>query len=328
MSRTTLFDRYPKTTLTVLLTLLLGLTLIGIDWVAGRVFGLGKVVQYEAHPIYGYRLAPNQQVARNSHQRVLINNLGLRANTNWSITSTQIPNASTSEPTRWSAPTSILFIGDSVTYGGSYIDNEQLFSEQIAKALPNYQIGNAGVNGWGVDNVVAFIKDTGFLHADIYVLMFPEGDFYRGLSRIGGQPFWTRQPYFALEELWQYGIYKAHLKKTPDLHRYENDPTQRKIIAQLAVEHLKGLVDYLQAHDKKVLVYISPSLPQVLGDAQPDPIIKTLLSQYGISAIYLNDRFDSLSTADKTALFHDVIHLSDKGHTRWAELMLPDIQSL
>lgn len=322
----TSFNRYPKMTLTITMLVLASLSLLALNWVAGHFFGLGKVVLYEANPIYGYRVAPNQSVARNAYQRIHVNNLGMRAKADWDLSSNK---------------PKILFIGDSVTYGGSYIDNDNLFSEKIGHALPQYQVGNAAVNGWGVDNVVAFIKDTGFLAADIYVLVFPEGDFYRGLSRIGGQPFWTRKPAFALEELLHYGIYKAHLVKTPHLHAYENSVTEKTQIAQLAVEHLSELITFLEQHHKKVMVVISPSLPQVLGKAQRDPIVQRLLHEKGIPAIYLLDRILSSTenttnaehTAnthsaerDKASLFHDTIHLSNQGHELWAALMLPDIK--
>lgn len=307
-----LFEQYPKTTLTLSL-LVLGLIAIAlIEWSAKQFFGLGKVVLYEAHPIYGYRVAPNQTVARNPHQRIHINNLGLRANTDWDLNQDN---------------PRVLFLGDSVTYGGSYVDNADLFSTQIGQKISQCETGNAAVNGWGVDNVVAFVRDKPFLDATLYVLVFPEGDFYRGLTRIGGQPFWTRHPKYALEELWQYGVYRSSLKKTPHLHAYNASESEKKRIVHLATTHLNDLLCFLKSHNKQVLIYISPSLPQALGEEQPDPIIKQSLNDYGIPANYLLDKIPAtMSKCEKKALFHDVIHLSPQGHTFWANMMLEDVK--
>ena len=47
----------------------------------------------------------------------------------------------------------ILFFGDSVTFGGSYIDNEDLFSEKFCKLYQNSICGNYGVNGYRLHNL-------------------------------------------------------------------------------------------------------------------------------------------------------------------------------
>lgn len=311
--RSSIFQRHPKITLAITLLILSLILLMSIEWTANRLFGLGHVVLYEANPIYGYRPVPNQHVARKADCSVKINNLGLRAAENWDSPRTT---------------PRVLFVGDSVTYGGSYIDNAMLFSTQVGQKLPKYQTGNAAVNGWGVHNVVAFIRDKPFLDADVYVLVFPEGDFYRGMTRIGGQPFWTRQPRYALEELWQYGIYRSNLKKTPHLHTYASCDVAKHQIANLAVQQLNDLMCFLKSHQKQVLIYISPSLPQALGQEAPDPIIKKLLTQYNVPATYLVDKLPALESCDKKALYHDVIHLSPYGHTVWAQLIAADVAKL
>ena len=52
----------------------------------------------------------------------------------------------------------ILFLGDSVTYGGSYIDDKDIFSSKVCEKLKNFICGNAGVNAYGVLNIVLKIK--------------------------------------------------------------------------------------------------------------------------------------------------------------------------
>ncbi|HRE31713.1 MAG TPA: hypothetical protein PLD88_07055, partial [Candidatus Berkiella sp.] len=152
------FEKHPRLTLAGVL-LLFGLAgITGLELAAGYLFGLGRSVIYESHPVYGYRPEPNQFVARNKHDVIKINNLGLRANQDWA------PN----QPQH-----KILFLGDSVTYGGSYVHNDQLFSSLAIKSFSGYESANAGVNGWGVNNVYALVKEMHFLPADVYVSVFP-----------------------------------------------------------------------------------------------------------------------------------------------------------
>src|SRR5437764_955827 len=77
-----------------------------------RLTGLGRPVLFYEHPSFGYRLKPNQETWRFGGAHFKINNLGLRAESDW--------DASTGNK--------VLFLGDSVTYGGNHISNEDLFS--------------------------------------------------------------------------------------------------------------------------------------------------------------------------------------------------------
>lgn len=309
----TIFEHYPKATLLGVIVLFTLLTLSLLEYCAGKFFGLGKTVIYEAHSVYGYRPEPNQVVARQPKQIIKINNLGLRAQENWDLNDVQ---------------NKILFLGDSVTYGGSYLSNDELFSHLAVKHLSGYQAGNAGVNGWGVNNVHALVKEMGFVPAQIYVSLFPEGDFYRGLMRIGGQPFWTRKPKYALEELFQYGIYQIHIKKMPPIHACLLDEKQKSHIVELAAKNLKELDDFLKANGKTHLIYISPSRSQLLHHAHTDDIVKNALEKYGLRVTYLKDKIENQHPNDIAALFHDEIHLSPEGHQYWAKLISSDLQQI
>jgi hypothetical protein len=309
----TVFERHPKSTLASIVLILALLALIGLEWSAKHFFGLGKVVIYEAHPLYGYRPVPNQTVARQHNVEVKINNLGLRASSDWDKNNTK---------------DKILFLGDSVTYGGSYISNEALFSHLAVQTFPQWQSGNAGVNGWGVSNLRAFIIDMEFLPADVYVTVLPEGDFYRGINRIGGQPFWTTAPRYALEELFHYGIYQLALKKSPPDFAYTQDPVQKTKVAESAVKDLKTLDNFLKAHDKIHLIYITPSRSQLLKGEPSDKIIQSLLEKYELKVDYLADRLPAASHHEKASWFHDNIHLSEAGHHQWANIIASDLSNI
>ncbi len=309
----TLFERFPKTTLISLVGLLLLGGIFLANKLAASLFGLGQVVVYEASPIYGYRPLPEQKVARHRDKEIKINNLGLRAQSDWDS---------------HDFSHKILFLGDSVTYGGSYISNQQLFSYLIGQHYPKFTTGNAGVNGWGVNNVHAFIKELHFLPAQVYVSVFPEGDFYRGLNRIGGQPFWTRKPKYPLEELFQYGIYELQLKKSPGFNINLASEKEKTLIVDIAARNLKDLDRFLKENQRDHLIYITPSRSELLGKTAQDQIIKNALTQYGLHVIYLKDRLGNLSKDEIAQYFHDEIHLSEKGHEKWASLISDDLKDI
>jgi hypothetical protein len=250
-------------------------------------------------------------VARVSQHVIKINNLGLRAEEDWKIDDFQ---------------SKILFLGDSVTYGGSYISNQELFSNLAVKELAGYVAGNAGTNAWGVNNVHALVKEMEFLPAKIFVSVFPEGDFYRGLQRIGGQPFWTKKPALALSELFQFFVYQLELKQKSARQAFtEADKIK---IANIAVRNLQDLDNFLKEHNRIHLIYITPSLKQVLGLDGEDKIIKSLFNQYGLKVTYLIDRMPPLTPTQKKDIFHDNIHLSPQGHQLWAKLIMTDLKEV
>ena len=110
MTAVTRFERHPQRTVVFLTALVVLLTALGTE-VTLRKMGLGDPILYDTHSDYGYRPTPNQLVQRFSGAVVRINNLALRALDDWHT------------PTK-----KVVFVGDSVTYGGSYVSTEDLFA--------------------------------------------------------------------------------------------------------------------------------------------------------------------------------------------------------
>ena len=50
----------------------------------------------------------------------------------------------------------IFFLGDSVTYGGSIVANDELLSSLVSKKLGKKYL-NISSNGWGIPNMLNFI---------------------------------------------------------------------------------------------------------------------------------------------------------------------------
>ena len=148
-----------------------------------RWIGLGDPLLYYVSPEFGYALQPAQKRKRLRGAFVTINRSGLRSSHEWSEKTDQ----------------KILFVGDSVTYGGSYIDDSQLFSELTCtnlaqKAKGKFLCGNAGTNAYGISNMVGRLRYENYSDADVIVVTIGSGDAIRGMTRLGSLPYFRLSP--------------------------------------------------------------------------------------------------------------------------------------
>lgn len=73
----------------------------------------------------------------------------------------------------------ILFIGDSYTFGETNNDNE-IFSYYLNEMMPNVEILNLGVHGYGHDQILLRLKEEGVKYKpDIVILFFVEENMKR-----------------------------------------------------------------------------------------------------------------------------------------------------
>lgn len=302
------FEKNEKCTLAILLIIGIALSFLLLEGLA-RFYGLGHTVVYQSNAIFGYRPGPDQDFTRNG-KHLHFNNLGLRSAVNWDT-----------DPTPY-----VLFLGDSITYGGSYVDNSELFSTLAVADFPDWIAGNAGVNAWGVLNVAALVQETGFTPAHIYISVFPEEDFERGLNRIGGAPFWVRQPHSALEELFFYGVYKLNVwkNKAPE---YPLSAHDKYMILNQAVSKLKAYDSYLRGLGHYHRIYITPTKAQALGLHPKNRELALLFGEYDLDVTYLGDYIE-LPSEKIPALYHDMAHLSVEGHRLWGKLLRHDLAVL
>jgi len=308
------FELKPKITLTVYILFLFVFLVLALEIVLRSFWGLGNPLLYESSYLYGYRPAPNQVVSRNRNIEIKINNLGLRADSDWNEIKDN----------------KILFLGDSVTYGGSYITNDELFSALAVKSLDGWESGNGGVNAWGVGNVYKLIVHACFMPAKVYVSVFPEMDFYRGISRLPGLPFWSKKPSFAIEEALYHFYYRQNMKRYDGIHSNKNSDDEKLQAAHISIEQLKEMDDFLEEQGFIHLIYISPSVKQVVEGHEKDQHILRLINEHDLPVIYLLDEIIALelSNSEIQALFYDYIHLSQTGHSIWAKIISDDLTGL
>ena len=305
-----LFERNKNITIVVLVLFFVLFTsvlcLILAEIYLKKVYGLGNPVIYDSNPLYGYRPLPNQDIVRFGGARLKFNNLGLRTDEDWDD----------------KRDDKVLFLGDSVAYGGSSIDNKELFSYLALAGLKNYKSGNAGVKAWGVKNIHGLIVDSNFIPAKLYVTVIPEVDFSRGMTRIQGQPFFNVEPRFALLELWYYFCYKQNNRRYKEW-QYFVDKEHQEIIVEIAVKKLKEIDTFLKKQGFQHIIFISPTYEQVFEGVPIDSLIHSLLEKYDLNPVYILDELKkyNLSEEDQKNMFYDTIHLNKRGHELWAKII-------
>jgi hypothetical protein len=303
------FERHPRATLAavwlVFLVIFAAVAEIGLK----QLSGLGRPVLFYAHPAFGYRLLPNQETWRFGGAHFRINNLGLRASGDWDA----------------GVRDKVLFLGDSVTYGGNHISNHELFSEIAVRGLAGLRSGNAGVPNWGVENVYGLVVQEKFLPASLYVTTFIEDDFYRGLQHGRNKPWIKYQmPAFALEELAEF-VWHKYFKDTREINRREREAEPAQVRVARAAAKLKAMDGFIRSHGYRHVVFISPTRQQALGQRPVDARVRAALEQHGMEAIYLLDRLPPAPPEERRAWYQDNDHLTARGHAVWGHMIRDEL---
>tara|TARA_Y100001968_G_scaffold231300_1_gene214085 strand:+ start:1827 stop:2771 length:945 start_codon:yes stop_codon:yes gene_type:complete len=280
---------------------------------AGRFIGLGNPLIYKSDSLVGYRLRPNQSNKRFKNAMVSTDSEGFRINP--------------SDKKDLSSEV-FVFVGDSVTYGGSYIDDSELFSSIICANRSESICLNSGINAWGTYNMGRFISNFSLYSNRIpseFILVILPGDAQRNLADIRSLPFWTKPPKNpkAINEIINYLLWKNVIsnKETVD----QIDLSKKNIIKYKTIQQSwDDLNNYLKSSKSKVNIVITPPKRWFTN------------SKENQSDIDLNDKYLSKLSENPNVLktcnlytfikddyskndYVDSVHLSKSGHKKWAK---------
>ncbi|NNM01510.1 MAG: SGNH/GDSL hydrolase family protein [Gammaproteobacteria bacterium] len=273
-----------------------------------RGAGLGTPIVYDGSKLWGYTPQPGQSVERFGGARITIDDAGLRVS----------PDLDPSRPGR------VVFLGDSITYGGSYIDDKDLFSSIACSASSQFSCWNAGVNGWGVMNAVARSRFDERLPApQVIVFTFITGDFYRGLVPSNAAHFMLRQPNQlvpALHEALNFIATRYSPKKylgkccgrplTPEEERNE-----QRLAMTWAFELLGDEIRRLEEAGRTVLLAHSPDRAS-FETGEQDEMTDYLFELADRAGIEILDLLVPLKRSGLTAdeIYYDKVHYDAAGH--------------
>ncbi len=246
--------------------------------IALRFLGIGQGILYVEDAQCGYRPAPSQRFSTMRFPITILTN-GYRG----PVTSSDT-----------------LYVGDSVAYGTAMIRDEE--------TLPALMGGfNAGVNGWGPQNIAAFLQHTDLSGIRRVVWVLPTCDVLRPFMKLrGGLISTNRKMWFRLEYIFRFIWYGKFATQTSP-----REPSEYE--ANMAA--LTDTYEFLRKRGIDMFVVILPYRDEMIGEPQIEsPFLAELMRLFDAKQIpYAR----LLPTGEIQRLYRDGAHLSPEGY-RWA----------
>lgn len=297
-------------------TAVLGLLLAALLLSEGllRVWGFGSPILYVADPQAGYYPAPHQSADR-YRGRIYINAYGMRS-----------PDYPARKPV---GVFRVFMIGDSTLYGGSYVDQSELYSNLVARALASaasarpVQVMAIGVNAWGPFNELGYVDKFGTFDADLVLIELPLADLYRPLARLYGVPFFRadRPPRLALEEVFDDLAWR--------LREHVYGPQTSTELAwnyQVGIEAYARLIQRLRAQGAEVMVEVLPSKAAgTTGSIAPWEQADIDRLRRAVPSPVIVSYPAGLFRGRGEHMYHDGTHLDVGGHRAYAEFLREEI---
>jgi lysophospholipase L1-like esterase len=204
----------------------------------------------------------------------------------------------------------ILFIGDSVTYGGGKIREEALFCRIVEASLNKNGIAAEVVNlsapGWSPQNWIRYVESNGFHEADLVVLTLPECDLARGFATMEENHFRDKAPPLRLQSVLAKltFIYHASVDSRTVQASGSVAPAASDLRAERNIEAVSTLMRLCENREIPLLTVLTPTVPGS-SDQRYWPEFKAVLP-------HVLDLTDKLNDPH---LFFDGSHLNVAGHS-------------
>ncbi|MGC8988915.1 MAG: hypothetical protein ACP5MD_02220 [Verrucomicrobiia bacterium] len=303
-----------------------------------RFFGMANPVLYRENPQCGYEPAPNQ-VSHRLGIAVHINDLGLRDD---------------EKSSAFRDAKRILVVGDSVTFGGSRVRQQDLFTEVLERKINSsnrapIKVLNAGVNGYSVTQMLNRAKTLIPIVKPDYMIVYAiEDDFHRPPLTFlaeGNFVYPTCKPSSALGQFIllsvhhmdkRYGFLKrlpkevSHIWERP---RNRDAPYDTNRVVDI---HVEAITDFVcnswesTGHPKEnIMICIAPTVSALNANGTPQQSsISTMLARANLPVRDLTADFHSAVSkpgTDAHQYFWDEVHYVEKGNALAAEILFQHI---
>ncbi|MBK1986658.1 SGNH/GDSL hydrolase family protein [Sphaerospermopsis aphanizomenoides BCCUSP55] len=291
----------------VILAVLVGLFVV-IELGLRSLFGFGNPLIYIGDEQIGYLLAPNQKTYRFG-SRIEINEFSMRSDP-----ISKIPAPGTLR---------VLLLGDSISNGGWWTDQENTISHLLMKSLSessNYQqveVLNASANSWSPRNELAYLQKFGTFQSQVIVLLINTDDLFgtapTSLPVGRDKNYPDRKPPLAIVEVLQRYTFKQ--KPIPELEALYREGGDRVGIILAAIGNIQTLT---QANNSQLIVAMTPLLRELEANGTRDYEIKArqrlqdFVTERNITYIDFLPILQGVS--NPKSLYHDHIHLNLKGN--------------
>lgn len=309
----------------ILISLSLIISLIFLELFL-RYIGFKNFTIYYPSNYYGYYHQPNQNFLSRFDKKIFFDNLGNRNSNENNINNSEI-----------------FFLGDSVTYGGSIVSNNETFAFKISERL-NKKYLNISANGWGIPNIINFVEFHNLFKSNsVYILTCISDCFTRNLRRSEQNFFFKNNSKFALSNFYKFVIFKINqFNYLPDLSRKTAAELKEEELSIIkdniltidySVKKLVSLNENLKKINSRLIFVYSPNvnyIKSVLGynssefttiyKKYREEILKKL-SQNDIKIINIIEHFDEKSIYNFGKFYIDSVHLSKDGHSLYSKIL-------
>lgn len=272
-------------------------------------FGFCDALLFRSSDRYEYIAQPNQDRHR----------LGVRLMTNSFCQRSEEPD---------STKNIILGLGDSVIFGGGWMDHDSLattlFSNESGMQMLNISCGS-----WGPDNCVAYLREKGTFGAKAMVLVCSSHDAYDGMTFISVVGVWPNYP----EKQYKLAIWEAidryvipYVKVKTQTKRYADPDAEvvkkaadRQVI-QKSPYFVKGFDDLKQIADSLQIpfyVYLHAEQGE-LKQGKYNDMGQQILLWADSAQVTLINGIDEGETAE---MYHDAIHMNERGQRHLADVL-------
>ena len=287
----------------------LAIALVLIEIVLRIGFGFCDALLYQPSDKYEYIAQPNQ-IRHRFGARLLTNSYSQRSE----------------EPD--STKVKILGLGDSVIFGGSWMDHDSLATTLFSNET-DMQMLNISAGSWGPDNCVAYLKEKGIFGTKAMVLVCSSHDAYDAMSFVPVVGVWPNYP----DKQYKVAIWEAierymipYTKAKMNTKQYadpdaevEKRAADRQVI-QKSPYFVKGFDNLKQMADSLSIpfwIYLHAELGE-LKQRRYNDMGQQIISWADSARVTL---VNGIEEGEQSEMYHDAIHFNERGQRHLADVM-------
>jgi lysophospholipase L1-like esterase len=237
--------------------------------------------------------------------------------------------------------TRILFLGDSVTWGGVLTDQSETIPEategRLARRCPApVEALNASAGSWGIGNLKAYVERFGLFDSDIVVLQIGTHDLVQAKSTggiVGRHPSYPNEnPTLAIGELWGRYLWprlKPFLPEGGEMSvdrstsRSQSASPETRLARNL--DQLRAMVEAIRRENVPVVIVHTPNRGEVVGrtggPAASERRCQFLAVADSLDVPVLNLARGWALRSGVDAFYRDHVHLNERGNNAVADTL-------
>jgi hypothetical protein len=283
-------------------------TLLLLEVSLRTILGLGSPVLYIAQPDFGYFPKGGQHLHR-FFVEIDTNLFGMRSRPVSEVKSR--------------GEYRILFVGDSVPFGTTYVDQKDIFVEKIADHFDRIKgrqitVMNASSPGWAPGNELGFLESRGLYHADMVVLVYNTKDLVQPFVPYAESPLVPLQnPPTAVGELWSRYLLPRLIpgRRFVDPGSTSADGQPTAAAESHVLETMEMTRQYVSSHGARMVVLFSPVVTADVRRYQSDwdRALGQLKGWAELHGVPVLDMTKFMAVDDPQKIYFDGVHLRPTG---------------